>query len=81
MSSLKEKQISVRVPEEVDRWLEERAGGARKKAAFIRGLVERERAVEREGELLRMFNRAAEDLTEEDREERERLVSALAHHD
>ncbi|HEU4455503.1 MAG TPA: hypothetical protein VFR81_20740 [Longimicrobium sp.] len=81
MSTLKERQISVRVPEDVDRWLEERAGGARKKAAFIRELVERERAAEREDELLRMFNRAAEDLTEEDREERERLVGAFAHKD
>lgn len=78
MSILKEKQISLRVPEEVDRWLEQRAGGARKKAAFIRELVERERAAERENELLAMFNRAAEELTEEDYAGRERLVGAFA---
>ncbi len=81
MSSAKEKQISVRVAEDVDRWLEHRAGGARKKAAFIRGLVERERAAERESELLEMFNRAAEELTDADHAERERLIGAFAHRD
>lgn len=59
MSPVKWRQISVRVPEDVDRWLEQRAGGARKKAAFIRELVEREWAAERELELLAMFNQAA----------------------
>lgn len=77
MPSPGEKRISVRVPDDLDRWLEERAGGARRKAAFIRGLVEREHAVE----LLRMFDRAAGDLTEEDRLERERLVGAFARRD
>lgn len=81
MSFVKEKQISVRVPEDVDRWLEQRAGGARKKAAFIRELVERERAAERESELLEMFNRAAEELTDADYAERERLIDAFAHKD
>lgn len=79
MSPVKEKQISVRFPEDVDRWIEERAGGARKKAAFIRDLVERERAAERENELLEMFNRAAEELTDEDFAERDRIVGAFAH--
>lgn len=79
MAGLKERQISVRVPEDLDRWLQERAGGARRKAAFIRELVEKERAAEREQELLAMFNAAAEELTEADREERERLVDAFAH--
>jgi predicted DNA-binding protein len=78
MAGVKERQISVRMPEELDRWLHERAGGARKKAAFIRELVEKERAAEREDELLGMFNAAAEELTEEDRAERERLVDAFA---
>jgi predicted DNA-binding protein len=79
MSPVKGRQISVRVPEDVDRWLEQRAGGARKKAAFIRELVERERAAERELELLATFNRAAEELTDGERAERERLVDAFAH--
>jgi predicted DNA-binding protein len=80
MAGLKERQISVRMPEELDRWLQERAGGARRKAAFIRELVEKERAAEREEELLAMFNAAAEELTEADHEERERVVDAFAHH-
>jgi predicted DNA-binding protein len=78
MAGVKERQISVRVPEELDQWLQERAGGARRKAAFIRELVEKERAAEREEELLAMFNAAAEELTEADYEERERLVDAFA---
>lgn len=78
MAGVKERQISVRMPEELDRWLQERAGGARKKAAFIRELVEKERAAEREEQLLAMFNAAAEELTEADFKERERLVGAFA---
>ena len=70
--------IRGRVPEELDRWLQEKAGGARRKAAFIRELVERERAAERERELLEMFNAAAAELTEEDHAERERLVDAFS---
>lgn len=78
MDGLKERQISVRVPEELDRWLQTRAGGSRKKAAFIRELVERERAAERERDLLEMFNQAAAELTDADRAERERLVNAFS---
>jgi predicted DNA-binding protein len=78
MDTVKERQISVRVPEELDRWLQQRAGGARKKAAFIRELVEKERAAEREAELLQMFNEAAAALTDGDRAERERLVDAFS---
>lgn len=78
METIKERQISVRVPEELDRWLQERAGGARKKAAFIRELVEKERAAEREAELLQMFNEAAAELTDADHDERERLVDAFS---
>jgi len=48
--------------------------------AYVRDLVERERAreqaAEREKELLAMFNRAAEALTEEDREERRLFMQA-----
>ena len=74
----KDHQISVRLPSETDAWLERRAGSSKNKAAFIRQLLERERAREREQELLRMFNRAAKELTEEDREERESLLGGFA---
>jgi predicted DNA-binding protein len=78
MAGLKERQISVRMPEELDRWLQQRAGGTRRKAAFIRELVERERAMEREAELLDMFNAAAAELTDDDVAARERLVDAFS---
>jgi transcriptional regulator with XRE-family HTH domain len=42
--------------------------------------LERERAAARQDEFLAMFNTAAEELNETDREERERLVDAFAHH-
>lgn len=71
-------QISVRVPSETDAWLERRAGGSRKKAVFIRQLIDREMAREREKELLAMFNQAAAELSDADREEREALVGAFA---
>jgi len=73
----KDRQISIRIGSETDAWLERRAGSSRNKAGVIRQIIERERAREREQELLRMFNRAAADVTEEDREERESLLGAF----
>ena len=72
------RQISVRIASETDAWLAKRAGGNRNKAGFVRQLIERERAREREQELLRMFNQAADDLTEKDVEERESLLGGFA---
>lgn len=46
--------------------------------SLIRQLIERERACEREQELLDMFNAAAEDVSEEDLKERESLLGGLA---
>jgi len=77
----KTRQISVRLGSETDAWLERRAGGQRRKAAFVRRLIEEERAREREETQLQMFNEAAEDLTPEDLEERESLVGAFAGED
>ena len=45
---LKEAQVNVRLPEELDRWLEVQAGGKRRKQAYIRRLLEREKAREEE---------------------------------
>ncbi len=74
----KDRQISVRIPSETDAWLEIRAGGSKNKAGFVRQIIEREWAREREQELLEMFNRAALDVTEEDLAERESLLGGFA---
>jgi hypothetical protein len=78
MAVAKERQISVRVSAETDRWLERQAGGSRGKASFVRDLIERERIRQKQQEHLEMFNRAASDLTEEDRAERELLIGAFS---
>jgi len=77
----KSHQISVRVLSETDAWLERRAGGHQNKAELIRQLIEAEMARERKKDLLDMFNRAAIDVTEEDREERESLLGGFAAND
>jgi len=74
----KGRQISVRVLRETDAWLERRAGGRSNKADFVRSLIEREMAREREETLLDVFNKAAADVTEADRAEREDLLGAFA---
>jgi hypothetical protein len=65
----KEAQINLRLPAELDSWVEAHAGGKRQKPAFIRQLLERERARAEEEEMLAMFNTAWDDLTEEERAE------------
>ena len=74
----KDRQISIRISSETDAWLERRARSSRNKAGFIRRLIEQERCREREQELLGIFNAAAEDVTEEDRQERESLLGGFA---
>lgn len=75
---MKSRQISVRVQRETDAWLEKRAGGTSNKADFVRALIEREMARERQEALLEVFNEAAADVTESDRAEREALLGAFA---
>lgn len=74
----KDRQISVRIPRDTDVWLEARAGGRQNKAAFVRRLIERERGLDKEKELLKMFNEAAADVTGEDLEERESLLGGFS---
>ena len=74
----KDRQISVRIASDTDAWLEHRAGSSKNKAAFIRDLLEREKAREREQELLAMFNEAAADVTAEDLDERESLLGGFS---
>jgi predicted DNA-binding protein len=72
------RQISIRLQRETDAWLEHRAGGSKNKASFLRELIEREMAREKESNLLEMFNEAATELTEEDHHERESLLGGFA---
>lgn len=77
-ATAKDRQISVRVASDIDAWLELRAGSGKNKAGFIRQLIERERAREREQELLEMFNEAAAHVTVADVEERESLLGGFS---
>lgn len=65
----KEAQINIRLPVELDEWVESRAGGKREKPSFVRGLLERERAREEEDRLLKMFDSAWDSLSAEEKEE------------
>lgn len=77
-ATARDRQISIRIGSATDAWLERRAGSTRNKAGFIRQLIDREQAREREQELRAMFDAAAEDLTHEDLAERETLLGGFA---
>lgn len=78
--AVKEAQINLRLPADLDAWVEAHAGGKREKPAFVRGILERERAREEEGKMLEVFNRAWDSLSPEEqvevREEREDWTGA-----
>jgi hypothetical protein len=78
----KEAQINLRLPAELDEWLAEQAGGSRQKPAYIRDLLERERARQEEAELQAVFDHAWESLSAEEREaerrEREGWIGAYS---
>ena len=76
--ALKERQLNVRLTPASDRWLERVAGGRAAKAEYVRGLIEEDMRRRQEDEELAMFNEAARDLTAQDGEERECLVSAFS---
>jgi hypothetical protein len=78
LAATRERQISVRVSAETDRWLERQVAGSRGKAGFVRELIERERARQKEQEYLEMFNRAAGELNKDDIAEREVLVGGFS---
>ena len=67
--AIKEAQINLRLPADLDAWVEARAGGKREKPAFVREVLARERAHEEEGKMLEMFNRAWDSLSPEEQEE------------
>jgi mRNA-degrading endonuclease toxin of MazEF toxin-antitoxin module len=65
----KEAQINLRLPADLDAWLSRRAGASRRKPAFVRDLLERERAREAEVELQALFDHAHEALPDRARAE------------
>lgn len=69
-------QVSVRLTEAMDEWLERRAGGG-SKAEVVRELIEADMAREERERLRAMFDAASEELTEEDRKDRERLLGVF----
>ena len=78
MPEQKTHQISVRIPFELDRWLEKRAKqGTHTKADVVRTLIEDSMAKELEEQLLETFNEAALGLTPADRQERELIAGSF----
>jgi len=71
MPNTRGKQISVRIPAELDEWLQSKAVDGRGKADFVRSLIARARRKESEQELFCMFEEAAKDWNDEDRREQE----------
>jgi len=67
--AVSEAQINLRLPADLDAWIEAKAGGKRGKPAFVRELLERERAREAEAQMLEMFDRAWDSLSMEEQEE------------
>lgn len=78
----KEAQINLRLPAELDAWVEAQAGGKRDKPGFVRQLLERERARDEEERMLGLFNVAWDSLSAaekaEIREAREDLLGGYA---
>ena len=71
-------QVNVKLDADLNRWLEEIAGGPRERAEYIRELIERERAREAQARALKMFNAAAAALDAEERAEREGLLEGFS---
>ncbi len=79
--AIKECQLNIRLTPATDQWLEQVAGGKEKKADYVRRLLEDDMRRRQEDVELAMFNRAAEDLAEEDYNERESLLGAFSNRD
>jgi hypothetical protein len=61
----------------MDEWLETRAKAMGSKADVVRDLIEREMVREEEDRLRAMFDAAAAELTDEEREDRDLLLGAF----
>ena len=73
----KDTQVSVRISGRMEEWLARKAGEQRSKADVVRSLIEDEMAREAAARLTRMFDAAAADLADEDREDRDRVTGAF----
>lgn len=69
MPQFKDKQISVRIPVELDEWLQGKAVEGGGKADVVRSLIAKARREEMERELFHMFETAAKEWDDEDRHE------------
>lgn len=79
--AVKETQLNLRLAVHLNHWIERQAGGPEKRAEYVRGLIESDMQQALEQAELEMFNQAAADLTDEDRAERELLISAFSNAD
>ena len=75
---IKDAQVSVRISSRMEAWLARRAGKKLSKADVIRSLIERDMAREEATRLTEMFDAAAAELSEHDREDRELATGAFA---
>jgi hypothetical protein len=75
---VKDAQVSVRISSRMEAWLARKAGKEQTKADVIRSLIEGEMAREASAHLTEMFDSAASELTEEDRDDRDLITGAFA---
>jgi hypothetical protein len=75
---VKDAQVSVRISSRMEAWLAQKAGRDRSKADVIRSMIEEEMDRESSARLTQMFDAAASELTEKDRDDRELVTGAFA---
>jgi hypothetical protein len=75
----KDAQVSVRISSRMEAWLAGKAGRKGSKADVIRSMIEKEMDRETSARLTEMFDAAASDMTDQDRDDRELATGAFAH--
>ncbi|MGH7563649.1 MAG: hypothetical protein ACREK5_04405 [Gemmatimonadota bacterium] len=74
----KDTQVSLRISSRMEAWLARKAGRERSKAEVVRSLIEEEMAREEAARMTDMFDAAAAELTDEDRDDRDLVTGAFA---
>ena len=74
----KDAQVSVRISSRMEAWLAGKAGRKGSKADVIRSMIEKEMERETSARLTEMFDAAASDMTDQDRDDRELATGAFA---